>query len=418
MRRIFLMALLFIVFLGVQVRTVHAEGIIYKMSFFDVSLESYPGTQIPYPALDPSMVDIHKYGDMDYQYPELSIDLTASMINLQRVRFSLYCTVHGSIFSTWTNGSQDPFPYVYHFSPEWMQPNTDRSFALGPNTFIINDTGPGQKFFTRTFEVHFELDEFTDFANSAIANLSGFDIPSSALVNSKRSNFLIDESLENYFTGGYYLWPGHNWDEVFGNPAYTLVYLMPPITWNGYLEVEYNFSLNYDAIDHSILFEQFRDDFEGWDVGWEGHVDLVPYGNDYAAKMTTSSPVSMSRPVDTPDMPLLLMFNYAFLTDSGTMQVSLDGHVLLTLSADDIEQGAMEHQRILIADRSILGMDSSRLAFTLDGPTGSEALLDNIGLYAVKETASSPSDPDSGGDNDGEGGGSGGGCFIGIIEGS
>lgn len=136
--------------------------------------------------------------------------------------------------------------------------------------------------------------------------------------------------------------------------------------------------------------------------------------------MTTSSPVSMSRLVDTPDMPLLLMFNYAFLTASGTMQVSLDNHVLLTLRADDVEQDAMEHQRILIADRSILGKNASRLAFTLDGPTGSQALLDNIGLYAIKETASVPPGPEAGGDNGSKGGGSSGGsgCFIGAVRGS
>ena len=418
MRRLFLIALLIISFLGVPGGPAQGGGIIHKTSLFNVSLESYPATQIPYPALDPSMVDIHTYGDFDYMIPEYAIDLTASMIDLEWVRFSLYGHVQGTIFSSWTTGSEEPFAYRYDFSHEWLQPNPDRGFGLESNTFFINETGPGEAVFFRYFEIHFELDEYLDHQGYVQATTEGFDKVPSNLVYSKLSNFLIEVNPDNYLDGGYYIWPGHRWDEVFEKPDDTVVILLPPVRWSGQIDVEYGFSLNYDAIDHSILFEQFRDDFVGWDVGWEGHVDLVPHGSNFAAKMTTSSPVSISRLVDTPDMPLLLMFNHAFLTDSGSMQVTLDDHVLLTLSADNFEKGAMEHQRILIADRSILGMDASRLAFTLDGPTGAEALLDNIGLYAVKETASSPSDPESGGDNGGEGGsnGGGGGCFISTIE--
>ena len=281
----------------------------------------YHGTQIFYPPFDASMADIRVHGDSSYHYPELDIDLTADMLNLEEVSFTLHGNVSFQVIATtWPDDPEAPYMYEYHLDLEFIQPNPDYSFAIGPNTLVFHGTGPGVDQFDRNFEIRYTLNDVTDFMGGlAMGTFYGIDRVSAHEVSAMRSNFILDELMGS---AAHYIWPGHYWNIGIAPPGVE-IYALPP-AWRGFVEMEYYFSLNYEAIDFALLFDSFRDPFDGWDLSAVDMIEIIPRGSDNAAQMTASSSVSMSRWLETPDRPLVLMFNYAFLTETGTLDVSLD----------------------------------------------------------------------------------------------
>lgn len=105
--------------------------------------------------------------------------------------------------------------------------------------------------------------------------------------------------------------------------------------------------------------------------------EASPSGN--VAKLTTGSPASISQLVDVPDDPFTLSFDYRFLTDTGSLSLTL-GRQPIGIELDtlfDIPTG-FSRAFFEIDIEDLLGESGVPLTFLLDGPTGSSVLLDNI----------------------------------------
>jgi hypothetical protein len=97
------------------------------------------------------------------------------------------------------------------------------------------------------------------------------------------------------------------------------------------------------------------------------------------AELETSSPASISRPVDTPSEPFDLRFNYRFETTTGELTVSLNGTPLLAqpIPAPDPVEAGFSTVTIPVPD-TLQGLSDAELKFEINGPAGSKILVDNI----------------------------------------
>jgi hypothetical protein len=97
-----------------------------------------------------------------------------------------------------------------------------------------------------------------------------------------------------------------------------------------------------------------------------------------AARMQTGSPTSLSQTVATSAAPFNLSFDYKFESTSGVLQVTINDVLIGTVSAPGTLSGAFQTATFLVNNPLLLGLANAILRFTLDGPTGSVMLLDNI----------------------------------------
>jgi len=99
---------------------------------------------------------------------------------------------------------------------------------------------------------------------------------------------------------------------------------------------------------------------------------------NFAVRLETGSLVTLSQTISTPAQPFDLAFDYRFETQAGELYVMLNGTVLGQLSAPASLSGVFAPEQWTITATELLGLVDVELAFTLDGPTGSSVLLDNI----------------------------------------
>jgi hypothetical protein len=125
-----------------------------------------------------------------------------------------------------------------------------------------------------------------------------------------------------------------------------------------------------------------------WRVAGDGRVQFRPYSAEIlnqVAELVTGPPVALAQTLTTPADPFFITFCFEFLTLTGDLEVRLDDHLLLTLSAPSELVGGLQEYSILVTDSNLLSLADTTLSFGLDGDTGSTLLLDNIGLYTVPE---------------------------------
>jgi probable HAF family extracellular repeat protein len=101
---------------------------------------------------------------------------------------------------------------------------------------------------------------------------------------------------------------------------------------------------------------------------------------DVSVKMNVGSPVTLSTAVDVPDTAFDLSFQYIFLTETGTLDVFLDGRLLQSFSASAGTEGLFQYATLNISDADLLALGVVKLAFTFDGPKGSQAIVDDISM--------------------------------------
>jgi hypothetical protein len=117
----------------------------------------------------------------------------------------------------------------------------------------------------------------------------------------------------------------------------------------------------------------------GWDVTGPGGADTTMLGSgDYAAQLTAGSPVSIGQLIDTPGSPFTLTFLFDLLTPAGTLDITLDGQLLASLTAADDTEPGFTTASLDVTDPALLGRTDIGLVFTFDGNTGSAVLLDNV----------------------------------------
>ncbi len=94
--------------------------------------------------------------------------------------------------------------------------------------------------------------------------------------------------------------------------------------------------------------------------------------------LTTGSPAGVSQEIDTPTESFNVDFDYMFTTTTGYFEVFLDDTLIGTkLDAPTTRGNDFFHAFFKVDDPSLLGLTTS-LSFMLDGPTGSNILIDNI----------------------------------------
>ena len=136
-----------------------------------------------------------------------------------------------------------------------------------------------------------------------------------------------------------------------------------------------------------------------WKATGDGTAALTDLGDgNLAAVLTAGSPVTVSQDVATPGTVFDLSFDYDFLsTDpSCTLTVVLDNPLLAgplplfqeTLAAPSTLVGQFTTYVVRIQEPGLQGLDAAVLAFTYDGPTGTQCLIDNVAITQVPEPAS------------------------------
>jgi len=127
-----------------------------------------------------------------------------------------------------------------------------------------------------------------------------------------------------------------------------------------------------------------------YDVSNDGRV-IVGYGtnpddnteackavlNDLGAVLTTSSAAAISQTVSTPDNAFDLTFDYRFLTTTGTLTVELADNTLTSIAAPGTVSDTFTTETVPVGG-PLPGLDNVTLAFTLEGPTGSSVVIDDI----------------------------------------
>ena len=130
---------------------------------------------------------------------------------------------------------------------------------------------------------------------------------------------------------------------------------------------------------------------DGWTVtSGGGTAEVIDQGgDDFAALLTTGSPVALSTIVDTPNGPFNLLFDYQFLTTTGSLEVLLDGMLLDTIAAPPVLPAAATTRSILVDDASKFGK-ALELTFDFDGLTDSQVIIDDVGFGPAASSVPEP----------------------------
>jgi uncharacterized membrane protein len=124
----------------------------------------------------------------------------------------------------------------------------------------------------------------------------------------------------------------------------------------------------------------------GWSSSGPGDAMVVTDptdGSNNLLQMTTGSPILVSQQVDTPAGDFAVAFDLLFTTDTGTLQVMIGTTLIAELVAPDTIASELSPVQLIVDNPALFNLADVTLSFTLDGPTGSQALIDNIALQAL-----------------------------------
>jgi hypothetical protein len=112
---------------------------------------------------------------------------------------------------------------------------------------------------------------------------------------------------------------------------------------------------------------------------WLGWMATNAAAEGIVLSLTTGSPAGALQTVDTPSEAFQVEFDYKFTTDTGSLAVFLDELLIGTeLNATDQVGDDFLHAVFEVEDESLLDLSMVSFLFQLDGPTGSNVLIDNI----------------------------------------
>ncbi len=133
-------------------------------------------------------------------------------------------------------------------------------------------------------------------------------------------------------------------------------------------------------------------DFRSWMIAGVagGTAQIIQTADGHVAELTAGSPVSVSQAIRTPALliegpvqPFVISFDYTFTTLTGNLQVLLNNELLATIAAPSALANGLIHTSIEISDLNLFSLVDVPLAFTLDGPTGSQVLIDNVSRFVA-----------------------------------
>jgi hypothetical protein len=119
--------------------------------------------------------------------------------------------------------------------------------------------------------------------------------------------------------------------------------------------------------------------------GWNSFGSVVI--EDGAAKLTTTSPVSIATLLDTPSAPFSLLYDYRFIDSmGGTLDVFLDSVLIDSVAA--VSSSTFQTRSVYLDDPGFYGMAGLPLEFEYFDQTGAELYLDNIRISGVASVRS------------------------------
>ena len=134
-----------------------------------------------------------------------------------------------------------------------------------------------------------------------------------------------------------------------------------------------------------------RGELLGWIPSTVGEVRVVERtsgGTGFAVELAAGSSASIHQDFIAADQVYQVVFEYLFPSDTGAVEVTLDGLHLTTLMAADGGESNFDTHRITVDDPLLLHGGASRLEFWLSGPTETSVQLDNIRAILVPEPCS------------------------------
>lgn len=194
---------------------------------------------------------------------------------------------------------------------------------------------------------------------------TAFDMPINSIVSALRAQGWSDASIDQFISNGAkqsgLKWLGLKGDDI------------PHFEYKG-------------ALSNSAMAEGL----DAWDISGPGTASSVlnPFtADDFAAQLTTGSPVSMSQVIDIPDVTSQLQFETYGDLLNGKLDVALGSQILLTLTGLQSQANGFSFHSVDIPS-SLLGMKLAQLSFTYDGPSGIKLLVDNVSIASVPESSS------------------------------
>ena len=111
-------------------------------------------------------------------------------------------------------------------------------------------------------------------------------------------------------------------------------------------------------------------------IGWEA-TNGAAQGT--VLELTAGGPTGVSQAVDTPGQAFNMELDYRFTTDTGFLDVFLnDANIGTRLEAPAIVGDEFLHAVFEVENELLLGLSGVPLLLLLDGPTGSNLLIDNL----------------------------------------
>lgn len=180
------------------------------------------------------------------------------------------------------------------------------------------------------------------------------------------------------------------------------VVMNPAPIFAGMMMVQYDY-LPADLGDNLVEDGKFDQGLQEWESSGPGAADTVTdqvgEGNT-AARLTTSSPITLSQLVDTPPGPYRIQFDWGFRTATGSLEVKLGDQVVATLPSP-LEQdfggdGPVQFSRFTtdVTEESLQGLSEVPFQLHLTGESGSQLLLDNVLLAPTSDPQTPPQDPE------------------------
>jgi len=138
--------------------------------------------------------------------------------------------------------------------------------------------------------------------------------------------------------------------------------------------------------------------FAGWTMfGPDQSVTAVqnPFDlpENYVPQFTAWSPGGMTQVVDTPEGPFYVVFDVAWTSvpgageDDATFSILIDGVAIGTLTSPDVPDTDWQEGSFRVANPSLWELSDVELQLSIDGPTGSSLLLDNLEFSNLPEPA-------------------------------
>ena len=165
-----------------------------------------------------------------------------------------------------------------------------------------------------------------------------------------------------------------------GQVAFTVRYLSEPERYEAYL-----YTPGGAAGSKLVYNGKFAgSNLAGWDTSGTAEVVAAPgeqWGAASVASLTTTvdAPQTViSQPINVPNWPYDLSFDYEFTATAGTLKIMLGTTEVGSVAAPENLAGAPAHFSTTVSDPSLLGVPGLVLSMMLEGADGSGVLVNNI----------------------------------------